>query len=47
MDLVLMLRAAGADRVAWMDYLVRVPSASFTRVRAARGARTTGTCSLN
>jgi hypothetical protein len=38
MDLVLMLRAAGADRVARMDHLVRVPSASFTWVRGAWGA---------
>jgi len=37
----------GADRVARVDYVVRDPGAYFIRVRAARGADTTGTYSLN
>ena len=37
----------GADRVARVDYVVRDPGAYFIRVRAARGADTTGTYTLN
>jgi hypothetical protein len=39
--------STGADRVARVDYVVRDPGAYFIRVRAARGADTTGTYSLN
>jgi hypothetical protein len=37
----------GADRVARVDHVVRDPGAFFIRVRAARGADTTGTYTLN
>jgi serine/threonine-protein kinase len=37
----------GADRVARVDYVVRDPGPYFIRVRAARGADTTGTYTLN
>ncbi len=37
----------GADRIARVDYVVRNPGAYFIRVRAARGADTTGTYTLN
>jgi hypothetical protein len=37
----------GADRVAHVDYVVRDPGGYFIRVRAARGADTTGTYTLN
>jgi serine/threonine protein kinase len=37
----------GADRIARVDYVVREPGAYFVRVRAARGADTTGTYTLN
>ncbi|HUG06127.1 MAG TPA: protein kinase [Candidatus Limnocylindria bacterium] len=36
----------GADRVARVDYVARDPGAYFIRVRAARGADTTGTYTL-
>jgi serine/threonine protein kinase len=37
----------GADRVARVEYIVRDPGVYFIRVRAARGADTTGTYALN
>jgi hypothetical protein len=37
----------GADRVARVEHVVRDPGAYFIRVRAARGADTTGTYTLN
>ena len=37
----------GADRIARVEHLVRDPGAYFIRVRAARGAETTGTYTLS
>ena len=37
----------GADRIARVEHVVRDPGAYFIRVRAARGADTTGTYTLN
>ena len=37
----------GADRIARVEHVARDPGAYFIRVRAARGADTTGTYTLN